>query len=158
VKLEKIISGGQTGVDQAALRAARKFGIATGGTAPCRFMTLAGPQRELLQGFGLVEGSAGYADRTVENVRDADATLRIASNFKSAGEKCTKLACLRYRKPYFNVLVEKGEVLYRLEARLALRAFLEQHSVRVLNVAGNSEQTSPGIGAIAEEFLIFSLR
>jgi hypothetical protein len=83
--------------------------------------------------------------------------IRIASNFKSAGEKCTKLACLRYYKPYFDVLVNKGEVLYDPEARLSLRAFLEQHSVRVLNVAGNSEQTSPGIGAIAEEFLILLL-
>lgn len=158
MKLEKIISGGQTGVDQAGLRAARRLGISTGGWATLGYRTLAGCQEDLLRGFGLVEHlSPRYEDRTGMNVVHSDATIRIASDFNSPGERCTKRALLQHGKPYFNVLVADGKIVQEPRARLALRAFLEQWCVRVLNVAGNSEQTSPGIGAIAEEFLVLAL-
>lgn len=161
MKLEKIISGGQTGVDQAALRAARRLGLATGGTAPRRFITLEGPKRELLIGFGLVEGSGGYAQRTEANVCEADATLRIAANYKSAGEKLTKLMTFRYNKPRFDVLFSEwvfNDDEMKFATAKSVKVWLERNKVRVLNVAGNSETTSPGIGEIAEEFLILSLQ
>jgi hypothetical protein len=157
MKLIKVISGGQTGVDQAALRAARTCGIKTGGWAPRNWMTLSGPQRDMLQGFGLSEHSEGYAARTDANVRDSDATIRIASDFKSAGEKLTKLCTLRHSKPRCDFLVIGGDINTN-EYFQGLRAFLITHDVRVLNVAGNSEQTSPGIGSVAEKFLLSVFR
>lgn len=71
----KIISGGQTGVDQAALRAAKACGIPTGGWAPKGFRTEAGPAPWLAD-FGLREhASADYPVRTRANCRDAGLTL-----------------------------------------------------------------------------------
>ncbi|MGH9425849.1 MAG: YpsA SLOG family protein [Terriglobia bacterium] len=67
-----IISGGQTGADQAGLRAARAVGFRTGGYAPVGWFTEDGPQPALLQGFGLVEcDRPGYAARTFANVEAA---------------------------------------------------------------------------------------
>lgn len=52
----KIISGGQTGVDICALRAAKRANIETGGWAPFGYITIKGPQKELLQSFCLFFG------------------------------------------------------------------------------------------------------
>jgi hypothetical protein len=79
--LQKITSGGQCGADQAALRAARSVGIATGGWAPLGWLVesedgrrnIAAPQ---LADFGLAEcPNPGYPARTRANVRDSDATI-----------------------------------------------------------------------------------
>lgn len=158
-ELVALISGGQTGIDQAALRAAVKLGLATGGYAPLGFRTLDGPRPDLGTEYGLVEcWSANYASRTARNVFAADATIRIASNFDSNGERCTLKAIERYRKPHFDIRVEH---LYSdphfLVAIPELILFLAHHRVRILNVAGNSEQTAPGIGQAAEYFLILAL-
>jgi predicted Rossmann-fold nucleotide-binding protein len=73
----RVVSGGQTGVDQAALRAARAAGFETGGFAPQGWATEAGPAPWLAE-YGLVECRVGgYPARTFENVRVADATLWI---------------------------------------------------------------------------------
>jgi hypothetical protein len=73
--LEMVISGGQTGVDQAALRAARAAGMPTGGWAPRGFLTEDGPA-PWLAGWGLKESARpGYPARTGLNVRQSDATL-----------------------------------------------------------------------------------
>lgn len=52
--IERVISGGQTGADQAALRAARACGIPTGGWAPRGWLTEDGPSLWLAE-WGLVE-------------------------------------------------------------------------------------------------------
>lgn len=146
----KIISGGQTGVDQAGLRVARRFGLETGGWAPHGWITLDGPKREELSAFGLVEHAGSYSARTEANVRDSDATIRIASHWGSAGERCTLRAITKHGKPSIDFSVRRFEVI---PIDCELHVFLEKHNIKILNVAGNSEQTSPGIGRIAEEFL-----
>jgi len=80
--LEKIISGGQTGADRAALRAAKVLGFATGGMAPPNYRTSAGYDRALATEYGLsqfvgksVSAAAGYVARSRHNVDAADATL-----------------------------------------------------------------------------------
>jgi hypothetical protein len=144
----KVISGGQTGVDQAGLRAARRMGFHTGGWAPRGWLTLDGSAPWLAE-YGLAE-HGGYAARTRANVRDSDGTVRIASDFKSAGELCTKRAILEYRRPYSDFLLGYLDET----AVMRLVAFLNHFEIRILNVAGNSEQTSPGIGKLAEDFLV----
>lgn len=159
-KLVALISGGQTGVDIAALRAAAKLGLATGGYAPLGWRTSRGPRPTLGSEYGLVEcWSASYPARTARNVFAACATLRIASDFDSSGEICTQKAIRRYKKRYFDVRTD--DVFYvnprYMRCVPELIAFLMREEVRVLNVAGNSEETSPGIEAAAERFLVTAL-
>ena len=70
--VKKIISGGQTGVDRAALDAAIKLTIPHGGWIPQGRLTEDGP---LPPEYQLQETRSNrYADRTEKNVMDADAT------------------------------------------------------------------------------------
>lgn len=143
--LQRVISGGQTGVDQAALRAARACGITTGGFAPRGWKTLAGPA-PWLRDFGLLTHGS-YRDRTYENVRSADTTLRIAANFDSLGEICTANAIRQYGRSYLDVALQSV-----IEPR-EVAGFIYRTQTRILNVAGNSETTMPGIGPWAEAYL-----
>ena len=109
--ISRIISGGQTGVDVAALRAAKSRGIRTGGTMPRGWRTLAGPRPEYRELFGMTEHtSASYPPRTYANVKNSDVTIRIALDFDSSGERCTHDATVAYRKPPFDILVRRHEV------------------------------------------------
>jgi hypothetical protein len=73
--LTRVISSGQTGADQAGLRAARAAGIPTGGWAPKGWLTEKGPSLWLAD-FGLVEcPEPGYPPRTRANVRDSDGSI-----------------------------------------------------------------------------------
>jgi hypothetical protein len=160
--LEKVISGGQTGADQAGLRAAKAFGIPTGGWMPLGFTTLAGPRPEFYDLYGMREfNCAGYAPRTWANVRDSDGTLRFACNFSSSGEMCTLKAINYHRKPYQNIRVpmtKHGLVDLSTEALDALEGQIRDiatwmQGIHVLNVAGNSDRTCCGIGAFVESYL-----
>jgi predicted Rossmann-fold nucleotide-binding protein len=87
--VEKVISGGQTGVDQAGLRAAKDSGISTGGWLPNGCITLEGSCPDLLELYSMQEHPRkGYPARTEANVRDSDGIIRFAENFKTSGEKC----------------------------------------------------------------------
>jgi hypothetical protein len=151
--LEKVISGGQTGADQAGLRAARECGIATGGFAPRGWKTEHGPRQELLLEYGLEECSGeGYKARTWANVAVADATIRIASDFSSRGERCTRNAIDHFKKPFVDI------AFWSLQPDQAdidvVAGWLNGHQVKILNVAGNCESHCPGIYRAATDFLI----
>lgn len=152
-KLHTVISGGQTGVDQAALRAAVRVGLKTGGWAPHGWLTTAGVATGLARHYGLREHPLGYAGRT-------DATLRIARDFQSPGERRTLTAIQLIQKPTMAVRVAPQRLLFVdpiAEIIAALRDFLVANNVGVLNVAGNSEHTTPGIGMLTETFLVRAL-
>lgn len=166
--IARVISGGQTGVDVAALRAAKARGIPTGGTMPRGFRTLAGPRPEYAAEFGMVEhASPTYPPRTFANVAAADMTIRIAVDFRSAGELCTLRAILKLHKPHVVVRVFRGEMrtlgAYHAVPGLFAATDDVRSAIRVtrgmardlgrpvtLNVAGNSERTAPGIERAAE--------
>ena len=170
--LSAIVSGGQTGVDTAGLRVGRSLGLKTGGFAALGWRTLDGPMPSLGTDFGLTEtGVADYAHRTAKNVFAADATIRIASDFCSPGERCTLKAIDRYKKPFLDIIIKQDEHgifisgayehahnYFISNADLELRYFLVRHNVKILNIAGNSEQTYPGIGKLAYDFLLSALR
>lgn len=146
-----VISGGQNGADQAGLRAAKAAGLDTGGWAPKGWMTLDGPQEELLSGFGLKECQIeGYAKRTALNVRDSDVTIRFARNFGSPGERCTKKAIVKYKKPSVDFDVETG---LTEDNASKLAKLIKSKGWSTINIAGNSERSSPGIGEEVESFL-----
>ena len=151
--LKKIISGGQTGADIAGLRAAKLGHLETGGTAPKGYRTLNGPNLELRDIYGLVEHfSASYPPRTGVNVKDSDGTIRFASNFNSPGERCTFNAIERHGKISIDVNVNNPQ------SPETIAKWVEDNSIATLNVAGNSEQTSPGIEAFVMDFMLKVIR
>lgn len=145
----RIISGAQDGVDIAALRAARACGIETGGWMPIGFRSHSGRHPEYAALYGLKAVGISYSVRTYRNVKESDATLRIARTFRSPGEICTMNAIRQYGKRSMDVDVD------RLSSNMALRVieWIGVEDIHALNVSGNSEQTCPGIGAQAYSFL-----
>ena len=132
----RIVSGGQSGADQAALDWAIAHQVDHGGWCPKGRRAEHGPIDARYQ---LAETpNTNYLERTEWNVRDSDATViftladqLIGGSLRTAGF-ATKL-----RKPCLHI-----------SARVApkhLVSFLAEHSVRTLNVAGNRESVAPGI-------------
>ncbi len=156
--IARIISGGQTGVDVAALRAAKARHVPTGGTMPKGFRTLIGSKPEWAREFGLEEHTSDkYPPRTYKNVRDADVTIRIAVDFESAGERCTMQAIQSYGRPWFDVHVRRAGRGLVADQDDIFGAADKIHEVSaalgrpvVVNFAGNSEKTVPGLEAFAE--------
>ena len=148
----KIISGGQTGVDLAALVTARAAGIPTGGWLPYGCVNLDGIHDEYKELYDMVEcQDPGYGARTELNVLNSDGTLRFAKTFSSPGERCTIAAIHKHNKPHLDISW-KPKDRYIVSAASVVE-WLIQHEIKTLNVAGNSEKTSPGIYNAACEFL-----
>ncbi len=143
---EKIVSGGQTGVDRAALDAALALGIPCGGWCPKgrRAEDGAIPER-----YPVAETeSEAYEERTRLNVGDADATLILASGPLSGGTGLTAETAEAESK---RLLV--ADPLTSSPDAEAVNQWLAENEVRVLNVAGPRESTQPGIHRAAADFL-----
>lgn len=150
--VEKIISGGQTGADVAGLFAAVGLHLKTGGWMPKGFRTLQGDSPSMEEKFGMKESfSRNYPPRTKMNVHESDGTVRFASNLQSPGEICTLKAIKALKKPYFDVDVKNPP------SKESFRKWIEKHDIKTLNVAGNSEKTSPGIGVFVITYLMEAL-
>lgn len=147
--LLKVISGGQTGVDQAALRAAKDVGLPTGGYAPKGYKTEVGLSYWLKEAYGIVETDVEhYWYRTLKNIKSSDATLILIYDQDSPGTKQTIRYCKTLKKPYklidLNVaFVEVYEVL----------EWLALHNVKTLNVAGNRASKHPNISKVSYNIL-----
>lgn len=153
--LEKIISGGQTGVDQGALVAAKQFGLKTGGWMPKGFKTLEGPRPDLAKEFGLKETSSeNYPLRTSINVTRSGATLRIAKDFQSPGEMSTMKFIKREGRPHMDVMLVgyEGSLMPHVTP-LEVAQWLKYGKIHNLNVAGNSEKTCKGIYNFTVDFM-----
>lgn len=152
MSLVKVISGGQTGVDQAALKVALELGFETGGYAPLGFKTLAGANLELRDTYGLQElATSNYPARTERNVIESDGTLRIARDFSTAGEQCT-LRFLRIHGKFF-IDVKEAAMVMDLKQVVRVADWIGNLNIATLNVAGNSELTAPGITTNSLVFL-----
>lgn len=146
--LTKVISGGQTGVDRAGLEAARICGLETGGWMPKGYRALDGNMYHFSALYNIQEHtSPKYPPRTATNVRDSDGTLRIAWDWESAGERLTLKMIQQYKRPYHDVL-ELSDVAIAASIR-----WMAVCNITILNVAGNSERTAPGIERRSYEFL-----
>lgn len=145
-----ILSGGQTGVDQAALRAARAAGLSTAGVAARGWLTEDGAAPWLAE-YGLVEAAApGYPARTRANVQAADALLWIG-NPDSPGGRLT-LGLSRRRKLPTLVLTPDVRTT-DVEVASWLRNVAGGRPSHRLLVAGNRHSSAPGLGVRAETFL-----
>jgi hypothetical protein len=146
--LLRVISGGQTGVDQAAWRAARVAGIPTGGTMLQGFLTEEGPRPDLAAEFEAHElDRPGDPARTEANVRAADGTLWIGDS-NSHGGRLMSEWCSRLRKTSVVVMLDGVAIEPSVIAR-----WIVTQNIRILNVAGNRESKAPGIGLLAEAYL-----
>lgn len=146
--LDRVISGGQTGADRAGLAAAKAASLATGGWMPKGFRAQDGPRPEFAEPYGVKEHfSDHYPPRTALNVKESDATICFATEWDSPGEVLTRSMCERYNRPRLEVTPD-GSI-----TPTDVVEWLTANGVHVLNVAGNTERTSPGIGVFVEAFL-----
>jgi len=132
--IEKVISGGQCGADQAGLAAAKFHNIPTGGLAPYKYMTTEGENPGLKPLYGLKESSGSYKDRTWSNVFASDATIRLAVDFNSPGEKCTMNAIINYGRPFFDVPLQQAPKYIDATVNWILK-----NDFKIINIAGNSQ-------------------
>lgn len=140
----KVVSGGQTGVDRAALDVAMELSIPCGGWCPKGRRAEDGtiPEKYLLQ----ESPTANYAERTALNVKESDGTLILSRGSLRSGTALTKTFAERYRRPCL-VLDLRDATPQQVHEWLAA------NSIRILNVAGPRESSQPGITKQATLFL-----
>jgi hypothetical protein len=155
--ISRVTSGGQSGVDQAALRAAKASGLETGGWAALGWMTEDGPAPWLAD-YGLVEcPEPGYAARRRRNVLDAHVLLLFGDkNSKGALGLMRDWESVGRHKPM--LWVEPGIETPRGITKYLRSLETGRNKPSVLFVAGNRESGWPGIGERTERFLIAVFR
>lgn len=143
--VRKIISGGQTGVDRAGLDAALEAGIPIRGCCPKGRLAEDGvvpasyPLRELTRG--------GYPARTEKNVVDSDGTLVLNFGRVSGGTHATVDFAEKHGKPCLVVqLDQRPDVVEAL-------AWIAEHGISTLNIAGPRESKHPDVYTAALAFL-----
>jgi len=145
--LKKLISGGQTGVDRAALDAALEAGYSIGGYCPKGRLAEDG---SIPGHYPLEEtGTRAYSVRTRMNVLAGDATLILSLGaMLTGGTALTAKEGKAAGKPLFAVDLSK-----RNNSAKKVLQWLEDNEVRVLNVAGPRESSAPGVYLLAKKFL-----
>lgn len=143
--LKKIVSGGQTGVDRAALDSAIRHAIPHGGWCPRGRRAEDGVIDAV---YELVETPGHeYSQRTEYNVRDADGTLILKMGRLEGGTAFTARVAAAAGRPCLIVDLSAPADLE------VIRTWLDENHIRVLNIAGPRASKSPGIYARATEEL-----
>ncbi len=150
--IEKIVSGGQTGADRAALDWALDHGVPHGGWCPKGRLAEDGPipARYQLQEIP----SKDYLRRTEQNIIDSDGTVIFTCSAKlTGGSKRTAEFAVKHRKPWLHVRATEP-----MSATVeAVRTFVTAHRISVLNVAGSRGSKEPEVGAFVRDVLSGSL-
>jgi len=130
--IDKIISGGQTGADQAALDVAIKLDIPHGGWIPKGRKTEAGilPSKYKLKEMA----TANYPKRTEKNVVDSDGTLILSHGKLTGGSALTRKMANQHGRPCLHIDLTKT---IAFNAALKISTWVEENSISVLNVAGS---------------------
>ncbi|MCF7675560.1 MAG: putative molybdenum carrier protein [Akkermansiaceae bacterium] len=139
--IEKLISGGQTGADIAALDVALRHRFPHGGWCPKGRKSLVGP---IPAQYRLIETpSSDYLQRTEWNVRDSDGTVvfTLAAEV-TGGSLKTIVFAKKHKKPCLHLPRDGGSLF---APALQLQEFVKQHGIKRLNVAGSRESKEPGI-------------
>ncbi|MBI1733293.1 MAG: putative molybdenum carrier protein [Gammaproteobacteria bacterium] len=137
--LLKIVSGGQTGVDRAALDAALALAFPAGGWCPEGRLAEDGP---IPARYPLEElPGGGYPERTRRNVMDSDGTVIIYFDALHGGTLETQRICEERSKPH---LLLNARMVPEEKAAEQIIAFIREHDLAVLNVAGPRASKEPG--------------
>ncbi|MFO7620955.1 MAG: putative molybdenum carrier protein, partial [Bacteroidales bacterium] len=151
--IRKIISGGQTGADRAALDVAIEHGIPHGGWIPKGRKTEAG---RLSSKYQLKEmPTADYPERTEKNVIDSDGTLIISHGELTGGSEYTCKMAQNHNKPWIHVDASKYSVDAAVEV---IRAWISGNNIKVLNVAGPRASKDPRIYGTTDTLLTRLIR
>lgn len=138
--LKKIISGGQTGADRAALDIAIKLNILHGGWIAKGRKTEFGP---LPLTYNLMEmNTSDYPSRTKQNILDSHGTVIISRGELTGGSKLTLSFSRVAGKPNIHIDLLQTETF---EAALLLQSFVLENQIQVLNVAGPRASHDPDI-------------
>jgi hypothetical protein len=149
--LLKIVSGGQTGADIAALDVALRHDFPHGGWCPKGRRSLDGP---IHSRYLLIETpSSSYLQRTEWNVRDSDGTVVFTlAPEPTGGSLKTIQFARRHGKPFVHISqFGSGSVYADPVPRLV--QFVEEHQIGSLNVAGSRESKEPGINRWVSQVL-----
>jgi hypothetical protein len=157
--IEKIVSGGQTGADRAALDWALKNHLPRGGWCPKGRRAEDGaipPDYPLTETPG-----ESWSERTEANVRDSDGTAIFSLKEALSGGTLETLAmCVKYGKPHIHIHghghthsdSNDATAMVVTQARLLREWILDCH-IRVMNVAGPRASEEPEIGRFVARVL-----
>lgn len=154
-QLSKVISGGQTGVDRAALEVALFLEIPHGGWCPKGRRAEDGPIPET---FNLIETSSfNYAIRTEKNVVESDGTLIIFRGAITRGTGLTVKFAKRHHRPYLcidlaDLSADDEQAIEEMSQEIL--NWLAKENINVLNVAGPRESTTPNINSQSHSLLL----
>jgi hypothetical protein len=138
--IKKIISGGQTGADRAALDVAIKMGIEHGGWIPKGRKAEDG---QLSVKYQLQEmPTASYPKRTEQNVIDSDGTLIISRGKPTGGSDYTREMTLKHKKHLLHVDLN---LTTSFDAASLVNSWIKLHHIKTLNVAGPRASKDPNI-------------
>src|SRR5210317_338297 len=138
--LKKMISGGQTGADRAALDFALKFNIPNGGWIPKGRIAEDGPLPDKYQ---LQEmPTASYPARTERNVIDSDGTLIFSRGKPTGGTDYTRKMVLRHQRQLLHIDLNQKT---SYDAAYRILSWIQFYHINILNVAGPRASKEPAI-------------
>jgi len=150
----RIVSGGQTGADRAALDAAQELGLDMGGWVPLGRRAEDGIIPDRYSNLREAESELP-AVRTELNIRDSDATVIFSHGALTGGTALTESVARKLDKPLLHLDLDR---LSEVTASAALYDWLDRQRSRTLNVAGPRESEDPAIHAATKRVLIAALR
>lgn len=150
--IEKVISGGQTGADRGGLDAALEFEIPHGGWCPKGRIAEDGVIPPVYQ---LSETkSTAYPPRTKLNISSSDGTLIVTRGKYGRGTRLTISLCEEMSKPRVHIKFDKIDLDAAVQQVVA---WVKTNNIKVLNVAGSRESSTPGLQEQTKYFVMLVL-
>lgn len=148
IKIKKIISGGQSGADRAALDFAIENNIPYGGWIPKGRKTEDGklPDKYHLQEMK----TASSSKRTEQNIIDSDGTVIISHGKLTGGSLLTQTLAVKHNKPCLHLDVDNKKILVAIES---LNAWIKKSKIKILNVAGPRASKDHNIYKVTKDIL-----
>ena len=152
--IKKIISGGQTGADRAALDVALLFNIAHGGWIPKGRKTEDGTLPDKYQLQEMLTTS--YPTQSEKNVLEADGTLIISHGKLAGGSADTRKTAMKHGKPWFHADLNR---LPTFQAAMIIEDWISKNEIEALNITGPRASKDPSIYGLATVILelVFNL-